>query len=50
MRMAKQAILMLGAPGSGKGTQAKNLVENYGFIQVSTGEIFRERVQQADEL
>ena len=48
--MAKQAILMLGAPGSGKGTQAKNLVENYGFVQVSTGEIFRERVQQADEL
>jgi adenylate kinase len=48
--MTKQVILMLGAPGSGKGTQAKNLMENYGFIQVSTGELFRARVQQADEL
>jgi adenylate kinase len=48
--MAKQAILMLGAPGSGKGTQAKNLMDTYGFIQVSTGELFRARIQQADEL
>jgi len=48
--MPKQAILMLGAPGSGKGTQAKNLMDTYGFIQVSTGELFRARVQQGDEL
>jgi adenylate kinase len=48
--MAKQVVLMLGAPGSGKGTQAKNLIENYGFIQISTGEILRERVKTPDEL
>ncbi|GHV24579.1 adenylate kinase [Bacteroidia bacterium] len=48
--MAKQAILMLGAPGSGKGTQAKNLIEDYGFTQISTGEILRERVKTSDEL
>ncbi|MDR2541311.1 MAG: adenylate kinase [Candidatus Peribacteria bacterium] len=46
--MAKQAILMLGAPGSGKGTQAKNLIENYGFVQISTGEILRERSKVLD--
>jgi adenylate kinase len=41
---------MLGAPGSGKGTQAKNLMNEYGFIQVSTGELLRERVKTPDEL
>lgn len=41
---------MLGAPGSGKGTQAKNLMDTYGFLPISTGELFRARVQQADEL
>ncbi|MDR0608209.1 MAG: adenylate kinase [Candidatus Peribacteria bacterium] len=48
--MTKQAILLLGAPGSGKGTHAKNLMKEYGFMQVSTGELFRAKVQQADEL
>jgi len=41
--MAKQAILILGGQGSGKGTQAKNLEDQYGFVQISMGELLRER-------
>ncbi|MDR0650835.1 MAG: adenylate kinase [Candidatus Peribacteria bacterium] len=50
MMMAKQVIAMFGAPGSGKGTQAKNLMSEYGFTQVSTGELLRERVKISDAL
>ena len=34
-------LVMLGAPGSGKGTQAERLSKKYGIPQISTGELFR---------
>jgi adenylate kinase len=37
----KKIIIFLGAPGSGKGTQAKNIVKNYGYAHISTGESLR---------
>lgn len=38
-------IILFGPAGSGKGTQAKHLVKNYGFVHVSTGDILREETR-----
>ena len=43
-------IVLLGAPGSGKGTQSQLLVEAYGIPQISTGDLLREAVAKATQL
>ncbi len=43
-------IVMLGAPGSGKGTQSQKLVGRYGIPQVSTGDLLREALASGSEL
>ncbi|MCI9429623.1 MAG: adenylate kinase [Lachnospiraceae bacterium] len=43
-------IIMLGAPGAGKGTQAKMIADKYGVPHVSTGDIFRANIKEGTEL
>jgi adenylate kinase len=43
-------IIMLGAPGAGKGTQAKRIAEKYNVPHISTGDIFRENIKEGTPL
>ena len=43
-------IIMLGAPGAGKGTQAKMIAEKYMIPHISTGDIFRANIKNGTEL
>ena len=43
-------IIMLGAPGAGKGTQAKKLAAKYEIPHISTGDIFRANIKEGTEL
>ena len=43
-------IIMLGAPGAGKGTQAKMIADKYNVPHISTGDIFRANIKEGTEL
>lgn len=43
-------IVMLGAPGAGKGTQAQKIAEKYDIPHISTGDIFRSNIKAGTEL
>ena len=43
-------IIMLGAPGAGKGTQAKQIASKYSIPHISTGDIFRANIKNGTEL
>ena len=43
-------VILLGAPGSGKGTQAQEISKKYGFPHISTGDIFRSNIKNQTPL
>jgi adenylate kinase len=48
--MSRLCLILFGAPGSGKGTQAKLLKQELGLPHISTGDMLRERVARGDAL
>lgn len=48
--MSRGDLVFMGPPGSGKGTQAKSLVRSLGYVQLSTGDLFRDKVDRNTDL
>ena len=48
--MAPGDLVLMGPPGSGKGTQAQGLVRERGWVQLSTGDLFRDHIKRGTEL
>lgn len=43
-------LILLGAPGAGKGTQATKIAERYGLVHISTGDIFRANIKNGTQI
>tara|TARA_B100000686_G_scaffold3681_1_gene3828 strand:- start:43 stop:684 length:642 start_codon:yes stop_codon:yes gene_type:complete len=43
-------VIILGSPGSGKGTQSQNIIKNFQLLQVSTGDLLRNEIKEKSEI
>lgn len=48
--MSQGDLILMGPPGSGKGTQARRMVDELGYVQLATGDLFRAHLSQGTEL